>query len=283
MKKAEASSSMKKIWGNFLFGIAKGIDTIIGILISALSVAVRVVENIRQFVFPIIGCFGFFFVGFIIIPLFNRKFLTFLMILMIFPLLGRTFVNFLQYGRYVLTEYLYDKADYYRLGKADAKNFSDYRFAYQREKMKAEQEERERQQRAQAQYWENIFNDFFSQSGFGSYEDFRNAQNSQNFGGYHSNTGYGYGSQGGYQGYQNQQNAYNPFEDFNSKYEEACDTLGVPYQTDEYQVKLAYRKMAKKYHPDINPSPDATKLFQKVNAAYEFLSKENIDRYKRMK
>ncbi len=269
---------MKKVWGNILFGLAKGIDTIIGILISALSVAVMVVENVRQFVFPIIGCFGLFFVGFIIIPLFNRKFLTFLLVLMIFPLLGRTFVNYLQYGRYVLTEYLYDKADFYRLGKADAKNFSEYGFAYQREKMRAEQEERERQQKAQAQYWEEIFNNFFRQSGFGSYEDYRNSGNDRGDG-----YGYQYGRQGGYEGYQNQQNAYNPFDDFKGKYESACDTLGIPYETDEYQVKLAYRKMAKKYHPDINPSADATEVFKKVNAAYEFLSKENIDRYKRLK
>ncbi len=59
--------------------------------------------------------------------------------------------------------------------------------------------------------------------------------------------------------------------------------MGLPYDTDKYQVKLAYRKKAKEYHPDINKSPDATAKFQKINEAYEFLSDDNIERYKQMK
>ena len=47
-----------------------------------------------------------------------------------------------------------------------------------------------------------------------------------------------------------------------------------------YEIKLAYRKKAKKYHPDLNKSPDATEMFQRINEAYEFLSDENIERYK---
>lgn len=58
--------------------------------------------------------------------------------------------------------------------------------------------------------------------------------------------------------------------------------LGIPYGTDEYQVKLAYRKKAKEYHPDINKSANATQKFQEISSAYEFLSQENIDRYKRL-
>ena len=57
--------------------------------------------------------------------------------------------------------------------------------------------------------------------------------------------------------------------------------LGISTDTTEYEVKLAYRKLAKKYHPDVNSDPKATTKFQEINAAYEFLSKENIERYKK--
>jgi curved DNA-binding protein CbpA len=56
----------------------------------------------------------------------------------------------------------------------------------------------------------------------------------------------------------------------------------VPHNADKYEVKLGYRKKAKEYHPDLNKSPDATKIFQEINNAYEFLSDDNIERYKNM-
>ena len=40
--------------------------------------------------------------------------------------------------------------------------------------------------------------------------------------------------------------------------------------------------MAKKYHPDINKEPGSKEMFQKVNNAYEFLSDDNIERYRKM-
>ena len=73
-------------------------------------------------------------------------------------------------------------------------------------------------------------------------------------------------------------------DDFVKTYEGYCDTLGVGYNADKYEIKLNYRKLAKKYHPDINKAADATAKFQEVNNAYDFLSNEqNIERYNRIK
>ncbi|MDD5122905.1 MAG: DnaJ domain-containing protein [Dehalococcoidales bacterium] len=41
------------------------------------------------------------------------------------------------------------------------------------------------------------------------------------------------------------------------------------------EIKNSYRKLAKKYHPDINPSPEALEIFKKINLAYEVLGNPN--------
>ena len=39
------------------------------------------------------------------------------------------------------------------------------------------------------------------------------------------------------------------------------------------QIKKAYRKLARKYHPDLNPdNKEANKMFQQINEAHEVLS-----------
>lgn len=56
----------------------------------------------------------------------------------------------------------------------------------------------------------------------------------------------------------------------NSLYE----TLGVSKEASSDDIKKAYRRLARKYHPDINKDPGAEEKFKEINAAYEILSDE---------
>ena len=57
--------------------------------------------------------------------------------------------------------------------------------------------------------------------------------------------------------------------------------LGVPKSATEKEIKSAYRKLARKYHPDVNPGDSkAEAKFQDINEAYEVLSdKESRQQY----
>lgn len=53
------------------------------------------------------------------------------------------------------------------------------------------------------------------------------------------------------------------------------EALGVDKKADGETVKKAYRKLAKKYHPDLNAdNPSAEKVFKEINEAYEVLGDE---------
>jgi curved DNA-binding protein len=61
------------------------------------------------------------------------------------------------------------------------------------------------------------------------------------------------------------------------------DTLGVSQGSSAEEIKKAYRRLARKYHPDINKEAEAEDKFKEINAAYEILSdsskKSQYDQY----
>ena len=49
------------------------------------------------------------------------------------------------------------------------------------------------------------------------------------------------------------------------------ETLGVDRNATKDEIKSAFRKMARKYHPDVNKAPDAEDKFKEIGKAYETL------------
>lgn len=60
-------------------------------------------------------------------------------------------------------------------------------------------------------------------------------------------------------------------------------TLGVDQNASQDEIKKAYRKLSKKYHPDINHEPGAEDKYKEIQEAYETLGDEqkraNFDQY----
>jgi molecular chaperone DnaJ len=50
------------------------------------------------------------------------------------------------------------------------------------------------------------------------------------------------------------------------------EVLGVAKDANQEEIKRSYRKLARKYHPDVSNEPDAEERFKDVNSAYEVLS-----------
>ncbi len=50
------------------------------------------------------------------------------------------------------------------------------------------------------------------------------------------------------------------------------EILGVERTADKDTLKKAFRKLAQKYHPDVNKSPEADPLFKEINEAYQVLN-----------
>ena len=53
------------------------------------------------------------------------------------------------------------------------------------------------------------------------------------------------------------------------------EIFNVPMNADTSEIKKAYRKLAKKFHPDINKDPGSDELFMMIQEAYETLTDEN--------
>ncbi|WP_243660394.1 J domain-containing protein [Miniphocaeibacter halophilus] len=269
---------MRKIWGKFILGLANFLEVLIGGLINIMEVIVSVVSQLGKALLSLvfIGCSAFliapWFIGGAGVLL-SPYIIIIVAFFVLVPILGRKFVSWLQYVNYSAVEFLRNYGDYLINNKENFKSYSEFSKDY-KDRKEREEREREEQQQAQNDFWEEIFKNFSQGSGGFHYYNMNDEEFRRTFGGYQ-------GQQQGYGGY-GQGSYANPLNDFKTKYKESCEVLGIPEDTNIYEVKTAYRKMAKKYHPDINKDPGATEMFQKINEAYEFLSEENINRYKQM-
>lgn len=268
---------MKSLFGGFLRLLGKGLDALFSGLISLIAHLIQLVQQIRSYFAPIFTC--------LVMALLSMPLLIFVLpivrlpgwvwaiiaILLFFPLLGRGFVSMLEYGKYVLTEFLFDQADYYTSGRGAKKSFSSYGAAYRRKLWEEEMARRREAQQREKERWDRIFSSYFG--GFsGPFQGGFYQQTTHGQGGY---SRAGQQASGGYQG------MGDPVADFKEKVQKSCQILGVTPNATEYELKLAYRKLAKKFHPDLNKEPYATRRFQEINDAYEFLSRENLERYRR--
>ena len=56
------------------------------------------------------------------------------------------------------------------------------------------------------------------------------------------------------------------------QYKDYYQTIGVARTATEKEIKSAYRRLARQYHPDVNKDSKATERFKLINEAYEVLS-----------
>jgi len=244
---------IKRILAQILCATAKASNFVINLLIQLVETMVLYIGGFFKGCLVLLsmgGCLFFLlFVNLGIRLLMNPVILSTILFLLVFLIFGGSIASYLRYVKYIVTEYLNNTANYLLdENKYRYKTFNEFKTDYKKaeeERIREEQNRYYEQQRA----WE---------------EQFRQRWYQQNY--------QGQGSYG--QGYTN------PNSEFKYKYERSCDILGVSYNADKDEIKRSYRKKAKEYHPDLSKLPDATKIFQDISSAYEFLNDENRQRYK---
>jgi curved DNA-binding protein len=66
-------------------------------------------------------------------------------------------------------------------------------------------------------------------------------------------------------------------------YKDYYEVLGVPRDADQDAIRRAYRKLARRYHPDLNSDSEAEDRFKELGEAYEVLSDpDKRERYDRL-
>lgn len=236
---------LKRIVGKCIYGLAKLVEFTMNTVISGIELVINLIKGFFKGFLILLsmgGCLLFFV---LLTPLGIRLILDpsalfIFILLMVFPILGVRFIEYIKYVRFITTEYLYNTSSHFISG-LKYRPFKAYKEDYIRAKREAERRERERQYQQQ-KAWEERFRQQWS--GFGQSGDFRGS----------GQTSFGY-------------------DNSTSKRRESLELLGVSSEADANEIKSAYRKLAKKYHPDVNKEPDAKEKFQRVTEAYEFLTR----------
>ena len=57
------------------------------------------------------------------------------------------------------------------------------------------------------------------------------------------------------------------------------EVLGVSKDATDKEIKSAFRRLAKEYHPDLNKAPDAAEKFKEVQMAYDQIMKQKQQGY----
>lgn len=246
--------AFRRLLGRMIHGLAKAQSFILGGLVYLLESGVLLAKSFIRGCAVLIsmgGCLAvFLLIGPVGAWLFSHPgVLAVLLVLLFFPVLGAAFSNALSAYRTICTAYLNNLAAHLRSPDTHPyRTYAYYRQAARDAEEAAARREQERR-RQQQQAWEERFRQWHQQ---------------------------------GWQYQQAGSAAVNPYADFRQKYEKSCAILGVSTQADINKIKLAYRRQAKRTHPDLNKDPQATRQFQEINDAYEFLNEDNIRRYQNL-